>query len=171
MAYGWNVPHSCDNYAWGSAHFELRQYDTEHVLEWSVITNFFTTLNSKYQQDEFVSPDPYENGARINFCKYWKTSWDFTKVQVMDNPAPQAGLSSTVTQRRPIEWIAAAYPYKQEGKGGENFLNELTLLQKLINTPAKNNVSNVAGDSHIDTSANHRIHRCSLATKSSMTTR
>jgi hypothetical protein len=69
----------------------------------------------------------------------------------MDNPAPQADLSSTVTKRRPIDWTAAAYPYKQAEKGGEDFLNELTLLQKLINTLAKNNLSSVAGDGHMDT--------------------
>lgn len=58
----------------------------------------------------------------------------------MDNPAPQSGAKSSITQRTPIEWIAANYPYKQENKGGEDFLDELLLLQRLINSPAKNSV-------------------------------
>jgi hypothetical protein len=70
-----------------------------------------------------------------------------------------------------MEWIAAAYPYKEERKGEEDFLEELTLLQRLINLPAKNNVGSVAADSHVYTSANHRVHRCSRAVQSSKMTR
>jgi hypothetical protein len=106
-----------------------------------VITNFFTTVNSQYSDDYFVSPDPAQDQNKgINFCNYWKQSWAFTGTQYIDNPAPNAGMTSTKTQRWPIQWLAAAYPYKEVSQGGEDFLDELTLLQKLINTPAKNNV-------------------------------
>lgn len=140
--YGWNVIHSCDNYEWGNAKVEPYQYDTEHVLEWSVITNFFTRLNTQFAPDEFDNPDPDVKDKKMNFCRYWKASWDFPQSQVIDNPAPEAGLSPTVTKRTPIEWIAAAYPYKDKDHG-EAFSDELGLLQRLINTPAKNNVSRV----------------------------
>jgi hypothetical protein len=164
-ALGWDIPHSCSDYNWGRAFYETNGYNTEHVLEWSVITNFFTQLDSRYPSDHFVSPDPNENGKKISFCKYWKLSWEFSGEQDIDNPAPQAGLSttSTVTKRKPVEWIAAAYPYKHAAKGGEDFLDELTLLQTLINTPAKNNVSITLCDSYMDIHTNYCVHRCSLA--------
>lgn len=75
MAYGWTEPHSCTEYEWRYAHFPQTdddKYDTEHILEWFVITNFFTTLDGQYKQDEFTHPDPQEDGAKINFCRYWR---------------------------------------------------------------------------------------------------
>jgi hypothetical protein len=143
VAYGWETPRSCDDYdySWGSAFYATGLYDTEHILEWSVITDFFTQVNGMYSDDAFLHPDPDQNHLKIGFCKYWKESWDMKGT--MENPSPQFNLKSSIKQRTPIEWIAAHYPYKQANAGGEEFMDELVLLQKEINSPAKNNVRRV----------------------------
>jgi len=61
-------------------------------------------------------------------------------TQVMDNPAPQTGAKVQTTMHDPIGWIAANYPYYSITGGGD-FTHEFVLLQKWINSPAKNHVS------------------------------
>jgi hypothetical protein len=72
-----------------------------------------------------------------------KSSWNFQGEQKIPNPAPNSGAKPNSIQRKPIEWIAANYPYK-DGDGGD-FLGEFKLLQGAINSPAKNNVSQLLG--------------------------
>jgi hypothetical protein len=161
-SYGWNTIHSCSEYAYGSAHYVKNEYDTEHVLEWSVITGFFNQLSSQYggkDGTDFVHPDPQENGKKISFCKYWKATWDLPRSQTMPNPAPQNGLKSPVLERKPAEWIAANYPYKfgTTPSGAQEFVDEFTLLQKKINSPAKNAVSAVLSSRYLHAYANQCV--------------
>lgn len=100
-----------------------------------MITNFFTDLNGEFKADEFEHPDPTMKKKKVNFCDYWEESWKFDKTQVMDNPAPQSGAKAQAENHGPIGWIAANYPHNGD------FLDEFKLLQKIINNPAKNNVS------------------------------
>lgn len=144
MKYGWKDPYSCTQYTWrnGTSEEVLDRnstYEIDHVLEWQVIVNFFTAMNEKFEKDEFVHPDPNMNGIKVNFCKYWKASWNFKGGQMIDNPAPESGVQSNTQRRKPIDWIAANYPHKAQD--GENFLQELTLLQKLLHSPVKRHVS------------------------------
>ncbi|KAH4663962.1 hypothetical protein HBH70_213330 [Parastagonospora nodorum] len=100
QAYGWSESNTCDSFDWGRAHFTTDDedaYQTEHILEWSVITNFFTQLNDQYKKDQFEHPKPAANKRKVNFCEYWEESWKFHRdvdgrpTQVMNNPAPQSG--------------------------------------------------------------------------------
>lgn len=134
-----------------------------------MITNFFTELNQKFKDDlvKFPNPDPdaKDGNKELNFCAYWKQSWQFAGLQVIPNPAPQTdGMKDDKATRRPIDWIAAAYPFTQVDKGGPRFANELPLLQKLINNPAKNNVSDFNINNNMYPRANLSVYRCSLAT-------
>jgi hypothetical protein len=70
-----------------------------------------------------------------------KASWNFQELQEIPNPAPNSGAKDKHVNLKPAEWIAANYPYKD--KQGGDFMNEFKLLQKAINSPAKNNVSRV----------------------------
>lgn len=170
--YGWSAPASCDNYQWGGVLDTSlpNSYQSEHVLEWSVVTNFFTIMNSKYAKDEFENADPNEDG-KMNFCEHWKQTWDLKGQQFMDNPAPQSGMSPAVTRRKPVKWLAAAYPYETALEGGPMFLDELPLLQQMINSPAKNNVSDSNIDNSMYTTANVLVHRCSLTMTFTSTTK
>lgn len=171
--YGWSAPASCDNYQWGGVLDTSlpNSYQSEHVLEWSVVTNFFTTMNSEFAADEFTSADPVDKGKKISFCKYWKQTWELKGEQVMPNPAPNAGMSPAKTQRTPANWLAAAFPYSEVDEGGPMFLDELPLLYTPINSPAKNNVSDLNIDNHICTPANIPVHRCFQVTPFTRTKR
>ncbi|KAF2180484.1 hypothetical protein K469DRAFT_753193 [Zopfia rhizophila CBS 207.26] len=138
VSYGWNVIDSCDDYGWGRAYYAEGKYDTEHILEWSVITNFFTTMNSHPDfKNGFEHPDPEKNGENVNFCTYWKESWDWPDSQKMGTPDSNA-MDVDGVQYTPFQWIASEYPWKQGQQ--EKYVDELVLLQKKINSPAKNNM-------------------------------
>jgi hypothetical protein len=102
-------------------------------------------MDGQYKKDEFTHPDPDQKGKKVNFCTYWHDSWNFEDPvktnpnQKIRNPAPQVGAKTTVKELMPIEWLAAHYPYKT--KDGDDYLHEMTLLQKAINAPAKSMVS------------------------------
>jgi hypothetical protein len=109
---------------------------------------------------DFEHPDT-KSGAKVNFCTYWKETWQFGEEgnsQTIDNPAPQSWAKTQSIQRTPIEWIAANYPYKD--RDGGDFLNELKLLQKVINAPAKSHVSYSTESSYLILFANFLDSRC-----------
>ncbi|KAH5090123.1 hypothetical protein HBI38_042970 [Parastagonospora nodorum] len=87
VAYGFNDLDSCDDYRWGKqTNRDKGLYDTEHVLEWSIITGFFNSLNDHPDfKDGFLHPDPEskERGQKV--------SWH-----------PGTGLKKTLSCRIPI---------------------------------------------------------------------
>jgi hypothetical protein len=121
-------------------------------------------MNKKFEAEgkTFTDPDSEAKQQNVNFCRYWKQSWDFAGQQSIPNPASQAaGMTGDTANRYPVKWIAAAYPYKdQKNAGGEMFLDELPLLQALINSPAKNNVSGSDINNSICVSADFDVCRC-----------
>jgi hypothetical protein len=154
--YGFNTRDSCDNYEWNNPDSGTEvKYETEHVLEWQIVANFFTTMGEDIT-DEFEHPNPEKKGDKLKFCEYWKESWQFTRDQGMDDPDPAAAAAPTpVTgpdgkqvdppekiKRKPLEWLAIQYPYKDTKGGGtgQMWLEELTLLEKKINGENKNPV-------------------------------
>ena len=146
--YGFNNRDSCENYEWDSPDTNPEvKYETEHVLEWQIVAGFFTKMGEEIDK-EFEHPDPEKkDGKKTNFCEYWKESWAFTSIQVMDDPDPAAATAPTVIgpdgttimapeaqKRKSFEWLASQYPYKDQKKGGgEMWLEELTLLEKKLN--------------------------------------
>lgn len=108
-------------------------YDTEHVLEWNTVAQFFDIfLEKKFKQDQIPNPDPKADdidthGTRTQkkqkFCLAWKTAWS-------DWPQDQHfKLHQDGPSRNPFGHIADVYPstdplYKRE---------EFTGLQKSLN--------------------------------------
>lgn len=162
--YGFNERDSCDNYEMDNPDTSTKgvKYQTEHVLEWQLVGDFFTQMG-KQIKTKFDHPNPtITDGEKIGFCTYWKESWDFTRTQVMEglpvvaaaSPSPGAATGPTPTPvskpgtkpvaRKPFELLALEYPYKDKGRGGaegaEKWLEEFTLLERVLNGENKNAV-------------------------------
>ncbi|KAH4055823.1 hypothetical protein HBI26_186480 [Parastagonospora nodorum] len=154
FAYGFNDLDSCDDYRWGKqTNRDKGLYDTEHVLEWSIltdfgkITGFFNSLNDHPDfKDGFLHPDPEskERGQKVSWCKYWKASWHWVeKDSVMPNPDPAAtppAQGVEILEQKPFEWFAEAYPYVDGKKedAARAHEDEFVLLQGKINQQVKN---------------------------------
>jgi hypothetical protein len=171
--YGFNIRDSCDNYdsdkpepavpgVWG--------YQTEHVLEWQIVTTFFNQINGEYKKD-FVHPDPDRKGDKVDFCEYWKESWafDLAHDQVMDDPRPKAVVTPTPTPinvlisstrprsrarpsktpvSKPIPKVRKGTPfgwlasqYPHKGRNGAEWVEEFALLEQRLNGEYKAKVS------------------------------
>ncbi|KAI4684264.1 hypothetical protein J4E81_009144 [Alternaria sp. BMP 2799] len=85
--YGFNKRDSCDDYSMDKPDEGAGiQYDTEHVLEWQTVVQFFNTMGKEITT-KFKNPDPQQNNM-VGF---------------------------SVMQRSPIGWLASVYPWKQDG--------------------------------------------------------
>ncbi|KAI8937308.1 hypothetical protein NX059_006515 [Plenodomus lindquistii] len=161
-AFGFKEMNGCSDYTWGEQQsIDTNDYGTEHVLEWSTVRNFFTAMNSHPDfKDGFEDPDPEPTKARgrkkpkdppkdatgkvikpkLDFCGYWKSSWDWTvEKEGMPNPdpaAPVATASAVSIRKTPLQWLAEVYPYWESDteKGHED---EFVLLQNTINSHSK----------------------------------
>jgi hypothetical protein len=148
--YGFNKQDSCDDYSWDSPDDRANvRYETEHVLEWQIVFQFFNEMGKEIKA-EFQHPDPDENDM-ISFCKYWKESWT-EKDLFMNGPSsnPAATPDPDVTpdpaditdlstaQLSPTKWLAIVYPYREGGE--EKWLDEMPLLEKAINGKYKGRV-------------------------------
>ncbi|KAH7400509.1 hypothetical protein DE146DRAFT_780973 [Phaeosphaeria sp. MPI-PUGE-AT-0046c] len=115
LTFGYSVANDCSNYDWeGHAGPNPIEGDTEHVLEWSMVRDFFTKLNSHTDfKDPFDSPNP-ESQDKLDFCHYWKESWDWKGTSGMPNPdttAPGPVPGQPPFMQKPFEWFAEAYPF------------------------------------------------------------
>lgn len=130
-AYGYELQNDYCSYKWqsGSAKIPSNKYDSEHVMEWQLVTDFFRGI-SKSGGDAWVHPDPAQNGKKVNFCTYWIESWGGANKDGVSGFAIDS--SSALT---PWEHIAGAYPSTMKNK------DEFVTLQDNINKPAKANVS------------------------------
>ncbi|KAL9617420.1 MAG: hypothetical protein Q9160_007777 [Pyrenula sp. 1 TL-2023] len=127
--YGWLKHDDKCDYAWQSGKPQVpkpKGYDSEHVLEWQVVTDFFAKMNQK-SGTKYTHPDPAKAKEKVDFCTYWIKSWSLEAGQefTLDNSP----------KRDPWGHIAAAYPSKDINK------EEFVRLQRNINTPTKANVS------------------------------
>lgn len=117
----------CD-YEWldGKVQIAGNDYDSEHVMEWQIVTDFFQKMQAKGGSN-YDHPDPNQAGVKTDFCTYWIESWSLEDTQAfsIDNGAAMT----------PWSHIASAYPSKQ------NFKEEMIRLQNNINQRAKANVS------------------------------
>ncbi|KAH7305460.1 oviduct-specific glycoprotein [Stachybotrys elegans] len=125
--YGWVQPDVCGSYNWGGplpARVGNTQYDSEHILEAQMITQFFQHLNNRLPN---VNPDPTDPSVSISFCDYVNIMFDIDAIV-----APGLDSAQGVGARlKPIDHIAAQFPtntWKVE---------EYVLLEHVINTPAK----------------------------------
>lgn len=101
-------------------------YDSEHVMEWQIVTDFFRKMQAKGGLN-YDHPDPNQAGAKTDFCTYWIESWTLDTTQ-----------SFSVNKSDPLlPWahIASAYPSTQNHK------DEMVRLQRNINQQAKAGVS------------------------------
>lgn len=146
--YGFNTRDSCDNYDMDTPDTSGDvEYETEHVLEWQTVTNFFNVMGDEITT-KFDHPDPKQpaSATKLDFCEYWKESWKFDKGQVMDGPDQVVedatilgvdGVPFKITteqqKRTPLHWIASYYPYLKGRKKENVGLNEFTLLEKRLN--------------------------------------
>ncbi|KAF2686380.1 hypothetical protein K458DRAFT_387388 [Lentithecium fluviatile CBS 122367] len=142
-ANGFNEMNDCSDYGFGEQKITgTKDYDTEHVLEWSMVWNFFDTINLHADfKSGFNHPDPDEKQEnKLDFCHYWFVSWDWPARDVIPNPDPSALAtapgSSPLTQT-PFQWPNEAYPFIESKKGRRAHDNEFVLLQKRINSEAK----------------------------------
>lgn len=124
--YGWTIADSCTDYRWGGWD-ATGDYDTEHIMEWQMVTSFFTTLDEKWGSKRWDHPDPKaldSNGNRkqIGFCELWREQW-------FDNPGQfSIGSSPAMTIKKHIAW---EYP------SDNRYPKEFVVLQTKINSPAK----------------------------------
>ncbi|KAI4915403.1 uncharacterized protein J4E92_009357 [Alternaria infectoria] len=163
--YGFNKRDSCDDYSMDKPDEGAGiQYDTEHVLEWQTVVQFFNTMGKEITT-KFKNPDPQQNNM-VGFCEYWRESWTWKDHRMNGPPAslantpnsspspspspslspsPSPNLSPTpgssptpdpaVMQRSPIGWLASVYPWKQDGD--QMWLDEMPLLESEINARYK----------------------------------
>jgi hypothetical protein len=110
-----------------------KNYQIEHVLEWQTVTYFFDWVNKKMRSDtpRFDNPDPKSKGGKPDFCGYWKGLW-------LGASQPSFSIDNSV-DRTPSEHLKFAYPGIISGNF--NHGKEFVWLHKLINAPAKSNVS------------------------------
>ncbi|KAL9621687.1 MAG: hypothetical protein Q9160_003940 [Pyrenula sp. 1 TL-2023] len=129
-SYGWRQQDNLCDYDWqsGTKRNTSSRYDSEHVMEWQIVTDFFAKLNDK-SGTKFEHPDPRQGNKMVDFCTYWIESW-----------GPQSGPESTdfsinsSPTLTPWKHIAAAYPSKH------NYKEEMVRLQWNINQQAKANL-------------------------------
>ncbi|KAL1593136.1 hypothetical protein SLS60_010743 [Paraconiothyrium brasiliense] len=141
--FGYKKEVDCANYEWFKGVPGLKQgtkdekgqykYDTEHVLEWNTIAQFFDIfLDKKFAKDKISNADPkndiesahgVKGRRKEDFCAAWRTTWgSWPKDQGFK-------LDKNDPSRSPFEHIADVYPsakppYKRE---------EFTGLQKSLN--------------------------------------
>jgi hypothetical protein len=98
-----------------------QKYQTEHVLEWQNIEEFFGEyLTSHFKNKKFKNPDPEREKKEVEWCDAWKSAWDF--------PGRDAfALKEGYPRKTPFDWIADVYPSKHA------YRNEFTILQPGIN--------------------------------------
>jgi hypothetical protein len=152
--YGFSKHSSCDDYDWDSPdNDENVKYETEHVLEWQTVARFFEEMDREITT-KFIHPDPREN-KKIGFCQYWKESWTASTQPLMDGPPSNAAAAPNPAntpdpaatpgpqprKRRPVEWLASQYPYRENRE--EMWLDEMTLLEKNINGINRRNVCTI----------------------------
>ena len=135
--YGYQVPDSCDSYSWYRGETRrnlkptLKNYHTEHVLEWQTVADFFGKhLKSHFDDQQFQSPDPDDQSGTtrnlLKYCPAWKKTWADWKGGQGFALAP-GGL-----KRTPFQHIADVYPSSEPLT--PNYRNEFTLLQAQLNT-------------------------------------
>ncbi|KAF2873230.1 hypothetical protein BDV95DRAFT_605788 [Massariosphaeria phaeospora] len=131
-AYGWEKQDNLCEYGWQSGAKRLpfpptgtNKYDSEHVMEWQTVTDFFAKLQAKGATN-YGHPEPSQGNKSVDFCTYWVESWSLEPGQgfsIANGPALD-----------PWKHIAAAYP------SNNNWKDEMIALQRNINAPAKANL-------------------------------
>jgi len=149
--YGFNKKDSCDDYSMDSPDESANvNYETEHVLEWQSVWQFFNAMEKEITT-KFPNPDPRSKKTMVGFCEYWKDSWTWPKHR-MDGP-PSIPIATpdvdgtpdldtapdqAPKQRSPPDWLASVYPYKKSGE--EMWLEEMPLVEEGINAKYKGQV-------------------------------
>ncbi|KAI4681353.1 uncharacterized protein J4E84_007589 [Alternaria hordeiaustralica] len=117
-------------------------YETEHVLEWQTVVEFFNTVDKEIET-KYHHPNPTTN-EMVGFCKYWSEHWTY-KLNLIDGPSADPAVSPdadaapdptditdlSTGQLVPVHWLAIVYPYREGGE--EKWLEEMPLLEKRIN--------------------------------------
>ena len=141
--YGFNERDSCDDYSMDKPDDSANVlYETEHVLEWQTVVEFFNTVDKEIET-KYHHPDPTTN-EMVGFCKYWSEHWTY-KLNLIDGPSADPAVSPdadaapdptditglSTGQLVPVHWLAIVYPYREGGE--EKWLEEMPLLEKRIN--------------------------------------
>ncbi|KAF2821656.1 hypothetical protein CC86DRAFT_373485 [Ophiobolus disseminans] len=126
-SYGWKTQKSYCDYDWqnGTKKIAGAAYESEHVMEWQIVTDFFAKMQEKGGL-KYTHPNPLQANKMVDFCTYWIESWTLE---------PQQAFSiGTGPALSPWKHIAAAYPSTKNNKA------EMIALQDDINAPAKANL-------------------------------
>ncbi|KAH7131858.1 hypothetical protein B0J11DRAFT_503048 [Dendryphion nanum] len=158
IAYGFKIINDCGDYNFGEQKFQKGEYDTEHVLEWSLVSGFFDEMHMHPDfKDGIDNPDPEVEHVRKNpkdakstmvkqklpFCDYWSDTWD-SKVDsdeyTISNPDPSVIQDSRM--KKPLRWLAEAYPFVKgkSAKAERAHEAEFVLLQRKINSETKTKI-------------------------------
>ncbi|KAF2870621.1 hypothetical protein BDV95DRAFT_574253 [Massariosphaeria phaeospora] len=127
-AYGWLPQNNVCEYRWQSGtkrdSSPTSSYDSEHVMEWQLVTDFFTKMNLKGGL-KYQHPDPKEgDDSKVDFCTYWIESWSLPETDTFTLPGSSAKLD-------PWQHLRAAYPSTR------NHREEMIALQKAVNNGPK----------------------------------
>lgn len=131
-SWGYKLQNNKCDYGWldGKTQIVGNDYDSEHVMEWQTVTDFFSKMNSKGGKT-YDHPDPSKpDGTKTDFCTYWIQSWSLDAGQEFSiDGSPKY---------TPWNHIKTAYPGKTLGKAHKA---EMIRLQRNINSTPKSNVS------------------------------
>lgn len=130
--YGWKNLDVCTDLSWykgdtsPAPKTNVKFMQTEHVLEWQTIEEFFGPyLEKHFATTQFTNPDPNvmdgSTRSKTKWCTAWSTSWTFTGQN-------KFALKAGGPEKTPFQWIADVYPSK------EKYRNEFTLLQRGSNS-------------------------------------
>ncbi|OTB02455.1 glycoside hydrolase family 18 protein [Hypoxylon sp. CI-4A] len=128
--YGFKKPDICENYEFG-APLDARvvtdpstQYDSEHVLEFQVPSQFFAYLDRTL--GTYDHPDPSVI-RKLTFCGLVQEQWNIPAVSMPDLDTSM-GVGAALT---PADHVAQQFPTDKWK------IEEYVLLEHDINTPAK----------------------------------
>jgi hypothetical protein len=118
------------------------------VLEWQVVTQFFEWIKLRKKPGQvFPSPDRTQPNTMVDFCTYWRETWNHTRGMT---DMPKFDLPGEDNYPRlPFEHLQDAYPGRRSAPPGQKktnaYFEDFVYLHKTINSPAKSNVSRSIG--------------------------
>ncbi|KAI4607220.1 hypothetical protein J4E83_009676 [Alternaria metachromatica] len=108
--HGFNKRDSCDDYSMDKPDEGAGiQYDTEHVLEWQTVVQFFNTMGKEIMT-KFKNPDPQQNNM-VGFSSVYPWKQDGDQMWLDEMPLLESGINARYKGRLFIQTLK---------KSGEN---------------------------------------------------
>ncbi|KAL5427576.1 hypothetical protein PMIN07_006035 [Paraphaeosphaeria minitans] len=127
-SWGYKLQNNKCDYRWqdGNRHIVGNDYDSELVMEWQTVIDFFAQMNAKGGK-KYNHPDPNKpEGTKTDFCTYWIQSWSLDARQKFRVNGSAA--------HTPWNHIKTVYPGKTLGHA---YKSEIIRLQQNIKTTPK----------------------------------